>query len=219
MKLLSPLQKSFLKEFFSSYFGKEFYLSAGTALSAFYLKHRESEDLDLFTQNQSLDLSGINPEVARIADRLGLSIEHHVSTPTFLQFICQKQSGVSLKVDVVRELPPHFGEIKEIDGLFVDSLENIAASKILSIYGRFDAKDFIDLYFLIKEKHLDLGRLIVKAKKKYPRLNEFYLAGNLADAKLLTKFPATLRGFDKEDLIKLFSDLATQLFQKLKPEE
>ena len=32
------------------YFPQTFYITGGTALSAFYYHHRESEDIDLFTQ-------------------------------------------------------------------------------------------------------------------------------------------------------------------------
>ncbi|MFQ5865173.1 MAG: nucleotidyl transferase AbiEii/AbiGii toxin family protein [bacterium] len=43
--ILNPLQNSFLDEFFQQ--TQEFYLTGGTALSAFYLQHRYSEDIDL----------------------------------------------------------------------------------------------------------------------------------------------------------------------------
>src|ERR671938_158582 len=44
---LSNLQSDFLREFF----GREhdFYLTGGAALAEFYLGHRETDDLDLFT--------------------------------------------------------------------------------------------------------------------------------------------------------------------------
>jgi hypothetical protein len=47
--ILTPIQSNFLIEFF--HLTQEFYLTGGTALSAFYLQHRFSEDLDLFTQD------------------------------------------------------------------------------------------------------------------------------------------------------------------------
>ena len=34
---------------------KRFYLTGGTALAEFYLKHRLSEDIDLFTPEQEVD--------------------------------------------------------------------------------------------------------------------------------------------------------------------
>lgn len=47
--ILTPFQKEFLKEFFKSEIGKNFFLTGGTALSAFYLAHRYSYYLDLFS--------------------------------------------------------------------------------------------------------------------------------------------------------------------------
>lgn len=47
-KILTPLQSKFLNEFFLH--TQDFYLTGGTALSVFYLQHRYSVDLDLFTQ-------------------------------------------------------------------------------------------------------------------------------------------------------------------------
>ena len=44
---LRPLQQKFLQAFFSK--EKRFFLSGGAALAGFYLGHRETHDLDLFT--------------------------------------------------------------------------------------------------------------------------------------------------------------------------
>lgn len=48
-KILTPNQKSFLHEFTKSELRNVFRLTGGTALSAFYLEHRLSEDLDFFS--------------------------------------------------------------------------------------------------------------------------------------------------------------------------
>lgn len=218
MEMLTPLQKRFLQEFFKTYLGEKFYLGAGTALAAFYLYHRHSEDLDLFTLDQDLNFDEVNAEIQKIAHQLSLALKHHVSTPTFLQFIFETTQGEALKVDIIREIPVHFGEIQDFDGINVDSLENIAVGKLLSVYGRFDGKDFIDLYFLIKEKGFDLDKLLKQVKEKYPGLNELYLAGNIADVGLLPALPEVLKPFKKEEFAAFFQDLGQQLFQKLKPE-
>ena len=51
MEILTPLHKSFIRKFSESPFQKSFFLTGGTALAAFYLQHRLSEDLDFFTEN------------------------------------------------------------------------------------------------------------------------------------------------------------------------
>jgi len=48
---LTPTQEQILTIIADEpYFSKTFYMTGGTALSAFYYHHRESEDIDLFTQ-------------------------------------------------------------------------------------------------------------------------------------------------------------------------
>ncbi len=219
MSILTPLQKGFLQNFFKTYLGEKFFLGAGTALAAFYLHHRRSEDLDLFTLDQNLNFDEVNAEINKIGRRLNLTLTHHVSTPTFLQFIFETARGEPLKVDIIREIPVHFGDVRNFDGIIVDSLENIAVAKMLSVYGRFDGKDFVDLYFLIREKGFDFDALLEQVKKKYPGLNELYLAGNIADVKLLPALPEVLKPFEKEALVEFFQDLSRKLFQNLKPEE
>ena len=51
MSVLTRLQREFLSRFFSQPSGQAFYLTGGVALSEFYLHHRLSQDLDLFTQS------------------------------------------------------------------------------------------------------------------------------------------------------------------------
>jgi predicted nucleotidyltransferase component of viral defense system len=48
-EFLTPLQRAFLKHFFATPLGQRFFLTGGTALAAFHLHHRLSDDLDLFT--------------------------------------------------------------------------------------------------------------------------------------------------------------------------
>jgi len=45
------LQDRFLERFFAGAPGRYFYLTGGTALARFYFHHRESLDLDLFTND------------------------------------------------------------------------------------------------------------------------------------------------------------------------
>lgn len=54
--ILTPKQSQFL-EFISKdeQITKQFYLTGGAALSEFYLQHRLSYDIDLFTEKQEVD--------------------------------------------------------------------------------------------------------------------------------------------------------------------
>lgn len=52
MSVLTPLQRAFLAKFFARSTARAFYLTGGGALAEFYLNHRLSQDLDLFTQEK-----------------------------------------------------------------------------------------------------------------------------------------------------------------------
>jgi predicted nucleotidyltransferase component of viral defense system len=68
------MQEAFLEAFFQAGAPSErFYLSGGTALSAYYLQHRYSDDLDLFTRDQDALSVGV-PLVEQLVARLGLGI-------------------------------------------------------------------------------------------------------------------------------------------------
>lgn len=212
------LQDDFLKLFFSEGFAEDFYLTGGTALSRFYLNHRLSDDIDLFTQNQKIDFSHVNSLVLRILDKLKLKIIKQVNTDTFLQYITENKSGNMLKIDFVKEIPVHFGEFKMIEQIRIDSLENIGSNKVLTIFGRRDSKDFIDLYFILQKTKLKFDYLYSLAVQKDLGLSEFYLANSMRQIKDITIYPKMLIGFDKNKLIKFYIKLAEKLIKRVKPE-
>ena len=212
------LQDDFLKIFFSESFASDFYLTGGTALSRFYLNHRLSDDIDLFTQNQKIDFSHVNSLVLRILDKLKLKIVKQVTTNTFLQYITEDQNRGTLKIDFVKEIPVHFGEFKMLGKIRIDSLENIGSNKVLTIFGRKDAKDFIDLFFILQKTKLKFDYLYNLATQKDLGLSEFYLANSMRQIEDISIYPKMLVELDKTRLVKFYTNLAEKLIKKVKPE-
>lgn len=211
------LQNDFLEKFFSENFAPDFYLTGGTALSRFYFNHRISDDIDLFTQNQKIDMSEVNFLVMKILNNLKLEIIKQVNTDTFLQYITKNNKGRLLKIDFVKDIPVHFGEFKMVDKIRIDSLENIGSNKILTILGRSDAKDFIDLYFILQKTEFKFDFLYELATKKDLGLSEFYLANSMHQIEKISIYPKMLVKFNKNKLIKFYSELAKKLMLKIKP--
>lgn len=60
----------------------------------------------------------------------------------------------------------------------IDSLPDIAANKLLALIGRANLRDFIDVYFLIKEK-LGKNELVDNANKKDPGFDIYWLGTSL----------------------------------------
>lgn len=214
--ILTNYQKDILKAFFAIPFGKQFFLTGGTALSAFYLAHRQSKDFDFFSieDYDSLELEKV---VEMLASQLDTTIETKVVTNTYREvYLTHRKKQWIQRIDFVKDQPVLFGKRVKIDSIIVDSLENISAGKILAMYGRFEPKDYIDLYFICKETSIDFFALFEKTKKKDLGLNEFYFANMTADVEKLQNFPTLNKPFNKNKFNQFFLDLSTKLFKKIK---
>jgi len=144
--ILTILQNKFLEKFFN--LTQEFYLTGGTALSAFYLKHRNSVDLDLFT-HEDASFQRADNFVNEVCARLDILSQRVENTSFFKHFsVGPKEEPLTLHFskDYSDHLKPpnRFGEI------LVDSLDDITANKICATLGRTEIKDLVDLYFLDK---------------------------------------------------------------------
>jgi len=142
--ILTPLQSNFLDEFF--HHTQDFYLTGGTALSAFYLHHRFSEDIDLFTQ-QDEAFQSIEPLINKTCSRLQVE-----STPvritTYFKHFQIGTEDAPLTLHFSRDYATHIKPPNLISNLLIDSIEDITANKICAALGRTEIKDLIDLYFL-----------------------------------------------------------------------
>ena len=213
------LQDRFLERFFTSPIAPSFYLTGGTALARFYFHHRESVDLDLFTNQPHTDFDQVNRVVLGILSALALRIQSQVTTSTFLQYIVVDHGDTSLKVDIVKDVPVHFGEARQVNGVLVDSLENIGSNKVLAVFGRTDAKDFIDLYWILQRTSLEFDHLFELAKQKDLGLSELYLAYALHSIVKIKLFPRMLEPLPWAEIQTFFEALAKTLIARVAPEE
>jgi len=217
--VLFPHQTHILTSFFKSHIGQQFFLTGGTALAAFYLAHRKSEDLDFFTV-QPFDSLHLTKVIETILEETSSHIEKELKTPRYWElYLKNTANGWIQRLDFVHEQPIIFGKQEIIDGVIVDSLENIASNKILTIYGRLEPKDYLDLYWICLETKLDFFKLFEKTKKKDTGLHEFYFANIIADVDKLTRFPKTLNPFNLSDLRNFYLKLSKQLLKKIKPDK
>lgn len=150
-KILSEKQKLLLDNLPDSVLDR-FYLAGGTALSAFYLQHRLSQDLDLFTDAEEnmppieylTSLINQLPAIAEV--RYERLFDRRIFAATFTD-------GESLKVEFT-SYP--FGSIEKrlkVEKLMIDSLVNILTGKLFALTDRYDPKDFVDLYFAFEHNY------------------------------------------------------------------
>jgi hypothetical protein len=149
--------------------GLGFELAGGTALAAAYLGHRRSEDLDLFTGEREITQALTLFEEALAAHGLPWRAEPHQIGRTFARlFVGRRPVKVELACDSPFRLEP---STVRIEGMPVRSLRDLAGDKILALFGRAQARDFVDVYQLIRT-HFDWSELLDLARRKDPGFSE-----------------------------------------------
>jgi len=137
----------------------KYYLAGDTGL-ALHLGHRISEDLDFFTA-QHFDPEKI---LLQLRDRLELTVID--TAPGTLHLICGGVVRTSFLYYPYRLLFP----LSEFKGCPVADYRDIAAMKLIAIAQRGSKKDFVDLFFLLREK-IELQQLKNIIERKYAGVN------------------------------------------------
>lgn len=138
---------------------KEMRLVGGTAL-ALQIGHRMSIDIDLFGKlhAETLDLNAVLLETGKV-QQLKETENIHI-------YLID-----GIKVDIVNYHYPWIDDALNVEGILMASKKDIAAMKIAAITGRGSRKDFIDLYFLLKE--FTLQEIVSFYLAKFPDGSEF----------------------------------------------
>lgn len=217
--ILLPYQQKILQLFFAADFGKTFFLTGGTALAAFYFAHRESKDFDFFSL-EIFRAEALNQAIKEIAGKMKAQVSIKIAGETYNEiYLENKQERWIQRIDIVREQPIHFGQIEIVDGVRVDSLENIGSNKVLAIYGRFEPKDFVDLFWIIKNTDWDFKTLFELARKKDRGLFEFYWANVISLLEKLETLPKMRKSIKLQLLKNFYLGLQKKLLLEVKPQD
>ena len=212
---LNPLQADFLAHFFATDAGQHFFLTGGTALAAFYLHHRNSVDLDLFTLDD-LALREAEILLPRLAVELECQIVSLRRTEHFCQLFLESAIAGPLKIDLVRDFGPQYGDHLYLEPIIVDSLENIAVNKVTAILGRTEPKDFVDLHFILQTGY-DFDDLLSKAQTKDLGVQPFFMAGALLQVRKLHLIPVTTPPLIHAELEASILPLVNRLLDRVDP--
>jgi len=141
-----------------------FYLAGGTALTRYYFRHRESDDLDFFTQEfNPLEIFELIKEIEAFPAYTVEPVKEIEGKAVF--YMVRSKGRDVQEIDFVRDFLRLKSKPNMINGIPVLSLEDIYIRKIYAAAGaiemiglnkkkriektgRQEAKDFCDLYFL-----------------------------------------------------------------------
>jgi hypothetical protein len=155
-------------------------LVGGTALSL-QIGHRISIDLDLFSH---IDID--QNKIASTLQKLGTLVESSKSEIFYGVFLDD------LKIDFLKYSYSQILPTLEIDGIRMLSRLEISAMKLSDIGSRGTKKDFVDLFFLLKE--FTLNQMLEAFLTKFPIQNTAHVFKSLLyfDDADKTKMPTML---------------------------
>lgn len=190
---------------------RTFVLSGGTALAAFHLFHRRSDDLDFFTQ-EPVDALRVRRFVEELREHVGAKNIEGTRVYDRHIFLLPCRSGAQLKVEFTQYPYIALQEPSLHGGVRVESLRDIAADKLMALLDRFEPKDYYDLYFLLSCNHATLPDLRADVAKKFSfTVDPVQLGAACARVARLPVLPHLARPIEKGTVQAFFEELARGL--------
>lgn len=212
-KILTKEQEQFLKlAGESKQISRNFYFTGGTPLSAFYLQHRLSEDIDLFIESEEVPILSVRNFIRSIQPKLGVSKFDYRQFLGLHSFQLYFSETNILKVDFNYYQFPRIEKGLKYKNIEVDSILDIAVNKVHTIAMKPRARDFIDIYFIVKEKGYRFHDLLMKAKAKFDwHIDPIQLGSRLFMAREMKDFPRMLKKIDHKEWQNFFVEEARKL--------
>lgn len=193
-----------------------FYLTGGTALAAFYLHHRYSEDLDFFSEKE-FDLMPINVFFNQIKKELGIvSVDFQQSYNRNLFFLHFKEEQEALKMEFTFFPFPRIEPGQKIEDIPMDGILDIAVNKLFTIYQRTQARDYIDLYCIVQDQKFSIDDLIKKAKIKFDwHIDPIQLGAQFIKSQEAKDYPRMIQKISDQEWQNFFVEEAKKLKDKI----
>jgi len=190
---------------------ENFYLTGGTALAAFFLHHRFSEDLDFFSPDPNA-VRLVKAPLEAAAAHLDAGLEFSRTFNTFVECFLTSPTGERVKLDFAQDTPFRLlpTTLEPQFGLQIDSTLDIASNKLAALFGRAAAKDFVDVFFIHQEM-LPFHDLLPHAREKHVGMDDYWLAISLRRVESIELLPRMIKPIDLATLQAFFLGLADQL--------
>jgi len=218
--IITDLQREILLIFSTIPDTDMFYLTGGTALTEFYLAHRKSFDLDIFTTEKALVIPFSRAFEDEIKKVFQIKVIRRLET--FVEF---EVSGKDEKtrVQIALDSPFRFENPVDSDiGIKVNDYTDLIVDKLLAFFGRAEPRDAVDLFFILKDE--DFWKLTELAKGKDPGFDLYWMAIAL---KKVENFPDEInlwpvdmiKDVNPKEIKTLFSKLAIEIMERIRKGE
>jgi hypothetical protein len=125
-------------------------------------------------------------------------------------FLVELEENQSIKTEFTLYAFPRLEKDIVVDGVLVDSLQDILVNKVMALTDRMDAKDYVDLYFAVqKYPEIKIECLIEDAGKKFGVSG----VGHIIQGRFLGDIPSPeglymTESLNPETLVAFFHDQA-----------
>ncbi|KKQ01400.1 MAG: hypothetical protein US11_C0009G0012 [Candidatus Roizmanbacteria bacterium GW2011_GWA2_36_23] len=137
-------------------FAHEGYLAGGTAL-AFQLHHRISEDFDIFINRH------INNNLRLKVKEVFGEVKFYINSTDQISFTTRNNTKVTLLWYYFKPLQP----LVLTDSLPLASIDDIVSDKAHTIGRRTVWRDYVDIFYVLKNGYIDLNEIIRLANTKF----------------------------------------------------
>lgn len=206
MSIFTNLQGVLIKHISSTPLKDSFFLTGGTALSAFYLQHRYSEDLDFFTEIPDA-VGNVLPYLELVKKDMPIQIEARRTFNTFTELvITSDETKEKVLLHFAQDSPYRLKPtiFNKDYGIYIDNLLDISCNKFSALFDRHDMKDFVDIYFIDKEE-IRFENIYSNAKKKHLGLDDYWLSQALRYINDLTILPRMIKSITLKELQDFFN--------------
>lgn len=203
---LSPLQRDVLDAFFALERG--FVLTGGGALVGFHLRHRQSDDLDLFTRPPG-DLQRAQRSLEAAAQGIGATVEALTTYPEFRRLLVRRNEESTLVDFVIDHTPEVDPTPVEAGSIRFHSLREVAANKVCALLGRCEIRDLVDLKAIL-EHGVSLEQALADAVRKDAGADPATLAWLLSELRIGAE-AIVPGGSNAKDLESFRQDLVRRL--------
>jgi hypothetical protein len=207
--ILTSFQKKIFNHIIEDeFFQNNFYFSGGTALAEFYLHHRYSQDLDFFT-DKKISYQTILPKLKPKFKQMAVDSFEYRQQAGMKIFLFKQRDKKKLKVDFNYFPFPQLKKGKTHTKFKIDSLFDLTINKINLILTRDNARDYVDFYFIQKEKNYSWQKLFKGVKRKYDwDIDKLNLASQLFKVEKLNDYPKMIKQFSKREMIDYYKSQA-----------